>query len=613
MSLPTKPLTASYNALDPLGTSPGIIAGLLAGTGVPTDDATAVAGAYTTANGGTTTPAWSVDGAGNAVLQFLGGASSLGTDKELHFSGKGITANTIGTGITLHAIIAPATTSVLGCVVAARSNDCGLLIYGGGSPVLGLVLGLSPLSLTSYPALNYTDTWGLVVTLANVSSNIVVKAYAYNYTTGTQSTVSTTTITGQQLSAYIDNASSDAVVNMRYGAATWAARGNLYEAGYAKEAWDQTKVSAYWVDPWEAVRSAGLVPGTLTLTSVGTTTLGFSLSTPIDGTAPYGPLKWYRSTTSGFTPGAGNLQSTVASPTFPATLSLTGVPANTPEYVIATVTDSSVSPLTITSPQVAGVCYPIKRRGYLKIGQSHTGYIPAIASKITDGTTDLYPAFIEVQASESGSYVADWLPNAAIGGSGVPTSKNRYRYWLDAAIAAWSGQALDEAIIRFEFGINDASLGTSAATVVAGLNMMIAAIQADSALAALNIPSLRFAVLSPIACAPNLPNPERTPAALGLEQQYAVAFKAMDNSGTIRYLGDDIFDWTMNHATSDYFAAGGTHLTQSPTGAATQSGYAIVSQLEAVGFQRVMLGVGLPSAGGGSVFSPLGSSIIRGN
>lgn len=93
-----------------------------------------------------------------------------------------------------------------------------------------------------------------------------------------------------------------------------------------------------------------LTAGALTLVSVAATTASLSSAAATSGTSPY-TYQWYRSTTTGFTPGAGNLISGATA----LTLSDTGLVPNTTYYYKVVATDSAGTPATATSSQLAVV------------------------------------------------------------------------------------------------------------------------------------------------------------------------------------------------------------------------------------------------------------------
>jgi hypothetical protein len=120
----------------------------------------------------------------------------------------------------------------------------------------------------------------------------------------------------------------------------------LVESADTSTLWGPDEHAAYVDDPWQAFRDAAptasvppLAVGSLNLTTIGESSLTFSLAEPAGGVVPYGPVKVYKSTNPGFTPGADNLVATVAAPSFPQPITLTDVAVSVPQYVIATVED----------------------------------------------------------------------------------------------------------------------------------------------------------------------------------------------------------------------------------------------------------------------------------
>lgn len=87
--------------------------------------------------------------------------------------------------------------------------------------------------------------------------------------------------------------------------------------------------------------------GALSLVSKTSTTASLESAAASAGTAPYS-YQWYRSTTSGFTPGAGNI---IAGATA-LTLNDTGLIPGTQYYYKVVATDSSGTPVTGTSAQL---------------------------------------------------------------------------------------------------------------------------------------------------------------------------------------------------------------------------------------------------------------------
>lgn len=88
--------------------------------------------------------------------------------------------------------------------------------------------------------------------------------------------------------------------------------------------------------------------GALSQVSVGSTTASLLSAAATAGTGPY-TYQWYRSTTSGFTPGGGNIISGATS----LTLDDTGLIPNTVYYYKVVATDTGDSNATSTSSQLA--------------------------------------------------------------------------------------------------------------------------------------------------------------------------------------------------------------------------------------------------------------------
>ncbi len=93
-----------------------------------------------------------------------------------------------------------------------------------------------------------------------------------------------------------------------------------------------------------------LTAGAITLLSTGPTTASLSVAAATGGTGPY-TYQWYRSTTSGFSPGAGSLISGATA----LTLSDSGLVPGTQYYYSNIVTDTGNSNVTATSTQVGAV------------------------------------------------------------------------------------------------------------------------------------------------------------------------------------------------------------------------------------------------------------------
>lgn len=93
-----------------------------------------------------------------------------------------------------------------------------------------------------------------------------------------------------------------------------------------------------------------IAAGTLSLITTTSTTASLSSTAPTGGTGPY-TQQWYRSTTTGFSPGAGNL---IAGATA-LTLSDSGLTPGTTYYWKVIYTDTGHSNDTATATQVSGL------------------------------------------------------------------------------------------------------------------------------------------------------------------------------------------------------------------------------------------------------------------
>lgn len=96
-----------------------------------------------------------------------------------------------------------------------------------------------------------------------------------------------------------------------------------------------------------------LTAGAITLNSVTPTTANLTVAAATGGTGPY-TYQWYRSTTSGFSPGSGNIITGATS----LTLADTGLTPGTQYYYVNRVTDTGNSNVTADSTQVGALTSP---------------------------------------------------------------------------------------------------------------------------------------------------------------------------------------------------------------------------------------------------------------
>lgn len=147
--------------------------------------------------------------------------------------------------------------------------------------------------------------------------------------------------------------------------------------------------------------------GALSQVSVGSTTASLSSAVATAGTAPY-TYQWYRSIVSGFTPGGGNIISGATS----LTLNDTGLTPSTQYYYKVVATDSSATPVTGTSAQLA-----------VSTTQAELQQNQFALSELV-GTTDLRfngdTISVQVDASQATALVAGEAVKVVDSADGVP-------------------------------------------------------------------------------------------------------------------------------------------------------------------------------------------------
>lgn len=108
-----------------------------------------------------------------------------------------------------------------------------------------------------------------------------------------------------------------------------------------------TALNGWGFDTYE-IYAPALVSGTTSLTSTSATTITLGTTAATGGTSPY-TYQWYRSTTSGFTPAAGNALAGKTATTCADATATRGVMY----YYKVVATDSAGSPASVTSNQTA--------------------------------------------------------------------------------------------------------------------------------------------------------------------------------------------------------------------------------------------------------------------
>lgn len=150
-----------------------------------------------------------------------------------------------------------------------------------------------------------------------------------------------------------------------------------------------------------------LTAGTLSRVSVGQTSASLSSTVPTGGTTPY-LYQWYRSTTSGFTPGTANALSGATL----STLTNTGLIAATQYYYKVVYTDSNATALVVTSAQL-GVATAIADQNQNQFAQTE------ILGKL-DLALNFNTVSVEIDSSEAGTLKAGQAVKMVDSANGIP-------------------------------------------------------------------------------------------------------------------------------------------------------------------------------------------------
>lgn len=152
---------------------------------------------------------------------------------------------------------------------------------------------------------------------------------------------------------------------------------------------------------------------TASFVSASETTINVSTAAPGSGTGPF-TYQWYRSTTSGFTPGAGNILSGATSTTLADTASLV---SGTVYFYKVVSTSSDGSPQVLTSNQVAGgITSTTRKLGFL--GDSITngsgvatkpGTLAVTKLAILAGRSGIVAGASATDQGVNGSQSSDWI------------------------------------------------------------------------------------------------------------------------------------------------------------------------------------------------------------
>lgn len=177
--------------------------------------------------------------------------------------------------------------------------------------------------------------------------------------------------------------------------------------------------------------SPTLTAGSISLTSKTDTTVNLSCTAATGGTSPY-TYQWYRSTSSGFTPGAGNILSGQTS----LTLADTGLTASTTYYYKVVATDSAAatattSQLAVTTNTAAAV---------IAVTDSNWAFSP-YNWRISGGQAISINPGAYFKAKPSGTAASLGVSVTSISGAGTAAKKYpRIRWSVDGG--AWSTSQL---------------------------------------------------------------------------------------------------------------------------------------------------------------------------
>ncbi len=148
----------------------------------------------------------------------------------------------------------------------------------------------------------------------------------------------------------------------------------------------------------------GLTAGALSKITVGTTTASVSATAATSGSAPY-TYQWYKSTSSGFIPGAGNIVSAATS----LGLSQTGLTAGVTYYYNVVAIDAAAASVTYT--QLGVVTAPVQSQNMFVMS-------PVIGQVDQNFNYNTLP--VQIDASETGTLLPGQAVKMYDSAGGVP-------------------------------------------------------------------------------------------------------------------------------------------------------------------------------------------------
>lgn len=193
--------------------------------------------------------------------------------------------------------------------------------------------------------------------------------------------------------------------------------------------------------------AVALNAGTITVGTVTGSSVALSCTAAQQGTAPY-TYQWYRDTTSGFTPGAGNLISGATSLSFTDS----GLTPSTTYYYKLVVTDSAGTPATDVTLQVSATTGVAGTLHLIGAGNSHlagwlqTTSVTALAGAILGWTTH--------NAAVAGQTLSQMITNIA-----DVTSLSAPGTYTDGEVCLWT-----EAVNSIDAGDSPATVESKLVT-----------------------------------------------------------------------------------------------------------------------------------------------------
>jgi lysophospholipase L1-like esterase len=274
--------------------------------------------------------------------------------------------------------------------------------------------------------------------------------------------------------------------------------------------------------------------GTVTSSSISASTTAASGTT-----GPY-TNQWYASTTSGFTPGAGNL---IAGATG---LNLIWTPPDNQLYfIVCQQTDSQSTPQSAVTNQLAASA-PLATLPNLYYG-NYAGTIKILA--VDDSIFHNVPSDgTETPIQRLVDKLTTYLPNAAISSVNAAASGTTTQNWaqagstyMSAAISAGVSAGSTDAVVML--GTNDSSAGAAIPAATYAINLQSIASQLFAGISTLQ----RVWFNNPPYTIPGAASGTWTPQTCDLQRQYGIAIAGIVNGTTLLQGATDSLKYTADH------------------------------------------------------------------